>query len=1099
MKLHLPKILLTAVLTACVATQVASAVEYTCTGNNDSMIHSLTSEDTLIFDKTNGHLTSSGGAINAKVTINSLTLTDGYSNTTYTFNNSIDGAGEFSFKPTTTATGQHYVFKGSMASYTGNMAFTDNNGCSFTFEGITSGTGTITAKGTNSVQVFDSSMMNSGIEAGTLKIKGTSSFSGAVTATNTTLLENTSVTLSGITTLGTVTGSGTVSLSGTGSSLQGTTFSSGTTLALTNGNAVDTVTMSSGSVLDLSNITLSDSTPAIDTSKLTIQSGGYVNLSNITAGSTIALFSSSVEGVIFTIGGTQLSDARSQFTENNGVYTFTTVGFVYTDLVWSGGNGEWNKSNQNWHSASADANVAFANDDTVTFDSTANVDITEGVSVAGMTVSGADTILTLTRSNGGYIAGTVTVTGGAKMIIGTQTDAQGFVRGEINVTDGTLQYDAKDTTGYSGGATSTQKITIAAGSELLLNHTANETFAGTLVLNGTMKGIAADGAARWDLFGNNATIQVEAGNHATLENVTLQLRQNNSQISIAGNASLTIETLNKGDVGNGILNKAGAGSFIVNGSIGINGINVNGGSVVLNGGGSTGNIDISAAGGSITFGATDSATAEAPTTYTVGNIGTATSGNYTRNIVVAANATVNATNINNRWGMGALTVNGVLNVSNTLRFSTGSNTMGENNIINGSGSITTQNLEFSNVGNYTIDGVTLNVTNASSITRATEVKSGTVNFGALTLSDDTSSLKIINGTVSMTSTNAANRTITFQGGIINIEAGKHTISTLDASNGDRSTAAINLKNGAELTATTIWGCAGSSINLEKGAALTRGIISITGITEDANATIKASSNTSYDVNNANFTISGAAVSVKSDSAVVIGNAITKGTFTNNGTGDVKLTNGYNNLKEIHAASGNINIQWVDPRFQGEIEKLSIADGLIVGFHAGTENHEITNTANEATLTVTKVATFGEGASLYGNLNLKSGVTLSMGGALSMGSDLTLATNLTLNGELMNRLNSLELGSTLILFSGVDNLTLDTTVYTTLTEANGYDMSDIFSNVASDKYYLGYNENGDVYAGVIAPVTPIDPTVPEPTTATLSLLALAALAARRRRK
>lgn len=142
-----------------------------------------------------------------------------------------------------------------------------------------------------------------------------------------------------------------------------------------------------------------------------------------------------------------------------------------------------------------------------------------------------------------------------------------------------------------------------------------------------------------------------------------------------------------------------------------------------------------------------------------------------------------------------------------------------------------------------------------------------------------------------------------------------------------------------------------------------------------------------------------------------------------------------------------------------------------------------------------------------SLTLESGAELQADSAVAMadGSSLSLGIGLTLNGELLDAVKSLTGNKTVDLFTNVGTLTLGTEVFTqgsnVLDATNAIDLGKYFALVTaqtpaflsdeqlSSGYYLGFDANGTLYAGLI----------PEPTTATLSLLALAALAARRRRK
>lgn len=888
----------------------------------------------------------------------------------------------------------------------------------------------------------------------------------------------------------TLSGGGSVTVSS--GTLKNAAIASGVTLALGENVTLSGVTMSGGSVLDLTRRDLTSETPLVASSGLSISEGVTISLSGVTAGSTVKISDTALNGINFIINGEEVVAARSTITQENGTFAFVALGHVYSDMVWAGGaSGTWNTTDANWTSAasgSADP-IAFANDDSVIFNTSAAVTVAEGVTVGGMSVTGADTVLDLAVSDVGYVRGDVTVSDGSSLVLKTKTDSTGLIRGSVTVNVGsTLQFDDKDVTGYGTNADDTlRSIRIEEGAQFLLNHSQNETFRGQLTLNGTMRGIA-ENAAIWDLYGNAASLVVEAGKNARVENVTLRLRQNDTRITVNENAVLTVASITKhGQQGNGIFKKLGSGTMNVTGSASFSGFSLDGGSLAFTGGGSLGNIMLTAGGSNLSF------AGAAGTTYAVGTLtaGTGNSSNhFDRNMTIAEGVTVNAGTISTNWGMGVITVNGTLNLSTELKLTSGDNrgNLTTANIINGSGSVVTALFTTTNVGTYKIDVANFAAT-TSSIGRNTTISSGNVNLGATALN---AQLLVNNGHVTIASTSGSG-TLTAAAGTITLGGGSHSFGSLDISNNGASTAQVTVLTGGNLTATTLRAGANSSILLEEGATFTSGDVVFSGMAAEApeNMTkVQADENAQYAIGSEHYTISNAVVTVNSANATTIGNKLLGGSLANVGAGEVTATNGGNNLDKIEARGGDINLQGLVA--QSALDTLVIAEGKTVAAH--TNNDPLSSIEHEAALVVTNVAAFGQGATLNANLDLRSGVTLTLDGALQMGSSLTLHSGMTLAGDKLAELGALTFGNTVELFTGVDTLVLDSASYTmgvdTLGEADAIDLHTYFSNVQAGSYYLGYNASGVVYAGRL---------VPEPATTTLGLLALAGLCARRRRK
>ncbi|MBQ7022013.1 MAG: hypothetical protein IJN29_00395 [Akkermansia sp.] len=246
-------------------------------------------------------------------------------------------------------------------------------------------------------------------------------------------------------------------------------------------------------------------------------------------------------------------------------------------------------------------------------------------------------------------------------------------------------------------------------------------------------------------------------------------------------------------------------------------------------------------------------------------------------------------------------------------------------------------------------------------------------------------------------------------------------------------------------------------------------------------------------------ITGGKVTFSGDNPVTEARTISGSDITNNAAAQATITLGAQNIS-LYAANGNI----AATATQGaEIGTVNIGAGKTVGAHS-TWSVDIGAISNKATLTVAETATFGKNATLNANLTLNNGAVLTLGeGGLNMNkSVLSLGSSLTLDEATVRRIMNLAEGSVVALFTNVESLILGGETYTagTLTADDGVALGTVFNlsaepmpteltAAANTSYYLGFDGNGMVYAAQI---------VPEPTTATLSLLALAALAARRRR-
>ena len=300
--------------------------------------------------------------------------------------------------------------------------------------------------------------------------------------------------------------------------------------------------------------------------------------------------------VVYTVlTGTGNKDLSALTTESiTGVptagrtWTFGADGIISykvtsKDVVWSeGASLSWGATGSTFTTGGE-----FANGDSVTFAASADVAIaTGGVEAMQVTIEGEGTYVKFTGGQAVSLEKGLTVGKGATLELVNNVDygSTGLLRGEVTVQDGgKLIFIAKDMTGWNSNCTET--INILSGGTLELHHGAlnnNETFRGVLNLDGTMEG--KNGAARWDLFGGNAAINVASGANAVMDNVSLCIRQANGVVTVGNDGTLTITNgvvKAAGETHAAILVKQGAGALIVQGESTNGGFTVNGGSVEI--------------------------------------------------------------------------------------------------------------------------------------------------------------------------------------------------------------------------------------------------------------------------------------------------------------------------------------------------------------------------------------------------------------------------------------------------------------------------------------------------------------------------------------
>ena len=314
--------------------------------------------------------------------------------------------------------------------------------------------------------------------------------------------------------------------------------------------SVSSVTLNSGSVLDISAATFSADTGLMLGGSLTVNSGAYINLGTLStenvkytifdltsAGASAADWLNMQDRIM--VNGSMLStlsDWALDLTSYGATLTFGTV--LPDPLVWIGGeSGIWNQTETNWDNTPKvpDDSMAFTNGDSVVFNTSATVQVADGVEAENMSI-GAGVDLSL--------SGNLTVTG-AVIAEGDAFATSGdLTAGKVTISSGTFETAAgtkltAETVNQKGGSlvikgdADIAQLDVAAGlSTQLYNATASD---------GAQKNIDKL------VLGKGATLEVydkAAGASATTLG-TLQLNGETATVQDAYNSShIVVETLN---------------------------------------------------------------------------------------------------------------------------------------------------------------------------------------------------------------------------------------------------------------------------------------------------------------------------------------------------------------------------------------------------------------------------------------------------------------------------------------------------------------------------------------------------------------------------
>ena len=504
---------------------------------------------------------------------------------------------------------------------------------------------------------------------------------------------------------------GGITLDGGTIDVDGTLTLDGGVIDLTSGaldlSAADVVAQSGFTVAG-ANVTVSADTIFV-LDDMTRGEGGVYTFFTVNSGAVTGF--DALDGGNFTLGGVEVG-SRGAVDATNYTLTLTT----YDNLVWAGGTeGTWNSSDQSWTLGEGGAQTTFFSGDSVTFNTENALVTVEGtLAPDGVTISAATTF----TGTGTVSVDSLTIGEGASLTLaegvtwalaGQQATGENSLLSKFSGA-GTVSFATSTDYGnnvlnFADGFTGTAHMT--AG-----NFTINGSKFGSTLVLGDGVNFQLDGGSSVQIGGESADTGWThvAGSEIVLEG-TSQIHQNSS-------ANLTINA----DVsGSGTYDRRGGGALIFNGNVELGGfIATSSGNCTTTFTGTTTIDTVTVKGGTVNFASSDAeigalnftandgnvvfslAEGAEETTYTLGAVALDATTSYTRNFSVGEGVTVNATSLANRWGMGALTVDGELNFSGDLKFATGSNNSTENNVIAGTGTLRVNSLTFGNVGTYNI-------------------------------------------------------------------------------------------------------------------------------------------------------------------------------------------------------------------------------------------------------------------------------------------------------------------------------------------------------------------------------------------------------------
>lgn len=403
--------------------------------------------------------------------------------------------------------------------------------------------------------------------------------------------------------------------------------------------------------------------------------------------------------------------------------------------------------------------------------------------------------------------------GGAKFsIAGDVTSTKYYV----NNGDVTVSTEAQATaTSYeiNGGNMKVAEGSIAGNTINFNTAESSLEVSGTASITGTLT--ASQGSA--SITGGSVATLAATGAEVTVSGGTVTtLNASAGSVAVSGGSVTTMEVSG----GTGSVSGGTVATLKVSGGT----ANITGGTINAVDFANTGNLNFKLAEG------------QSSTSYTLNSISYTTGTNYQRNVTIDSGVNVSLTTLDNGWGMGTLTVNGELSVSESLAMATGSNNSTTNNVITGSGTINTAKLILGNAGTYNISGVTMKI-GAGGIKKDSTNYWGDytkTNLGAVLIEasadweSDVDTLKLVATDSASTVINTASHTVDLKAGIS---------GTGNLTKTGEGTLKIGTKTNALSGAVEVSGGSLSFYNTEEDASTTLDNLTLSGGTLDVTGTL----------------------------------------------------------------------------------------------------------------------------------------------------------------------------------------------------------------------------------------------------------------------